>query len=117
MRRRKEVVFRECSLEPVGKTLLANLYHSVAVGTDQMVVVRLSAKPIAELSFVVSECVHNSFLAQQRERSVDSRETDRRSSPLAKALPECLRGHVIGLDNQFAKHFQSLARDLDIVPR
>jgi zinc/manganese transport system substrate-binding protein len=113
----KEVVFREHPLEPVGQALLVNLNNSVAVGTDQMMVMRLSAKPVAELSLVVSECVHDAFLAQQRERSVDGRETDRRSARLTKTLPQCLRRHVIGLGGQLAKHLQSLARDLDIVPR
>lgn len=97
--------------------MLIYLYDSVTVGTDQMVVMRLSAKPVAELSFVVNERVHDPLLAQQRESPVDRRETDRRSILLAKALPQCLRGHVIGLDGQLAKHFQSLPRDLDIVPR
>jgi len=117
VRNRNEIVFPEHPLEPVGQALLlVDLYHSVAVGTDQVVVVRLSAEPVAELSLATREYVHDPFLAQQRERPVDSRETYRRSIPLAKALPQRLRGRVVGLDGQLAEHLQSLPRDLDIVP-
>ena len=115
MRQRKEVVLFEHPVEPVGQALLVDLHDSVAVGADQMVVMRLAAEPVAELSLVMSERVDNALLTQQRKRPVNRRETDRRFVPLAKALPQRLRGRVVGLDRQLAKHFQSLPRRLYVV--
>lgn len=81
-----------------------------------MVVMRLAAEPVTELSLVMSQRVHNAFFAQQRKSPVDRRETDRRFVPLAKTLPQHLRGRVVGFDRQLAKHLQSLPRHLEIVP-
>ena len=81
-----------------------------------MVVMRLAAKPVAELTTVVGERVHDTFLAQQRERPVDRRKPDRRFVPRTEALPQRLRGRVVGLDCQLEKHLDSPPRGLYAMP-
>lgn len=63
--------------EPFIHLTTLELGYSVAAGTNEMVVVTLSAEPIARLPGPVGELIHHAAVAQDGERSVDRREPDR----------------------------------------
>ena len=104
-----EAVLGRDAVEPGVELAVADLDDPVAVGADEVVVVRVAAPAVAELATVVRERVDGAGAREQGERPVDGREAD----PLAAAaetLVERLCRHVVALAHELGEDVDPLAR-------
>ena len=101
--------------EPSVEVAVAEFHDAVASAADEMMVVTLAAKAIADLAGMVHQRVHDSVLAEQRERAVDGCESDciaaRDEAPM-----DLLRRRVVRLRRQRLQHCEPLPRGTDAVP-
>lgn len=100
--------------EPSVEVAVAELDDAVAGAADEVMVVALAAEPVADLAGMVHQRVHDSVLAEQRERAVDGRESDciaaRDEPPM-----DLLRRRVVRLSGQGVQHREPLPRGTDAV--
>jgi zinc transport system substrate-binding protein len=100
--------------EPPVEVAVAELDDAVARAADEVMVVALAAEAVADLAGMVHQSVHDSLLAEERERAVDGRESDcitARDEPPV----DLLRSRVVRLRSQGVQHRESLPRGTDAV--
>jgi zinc/manganese transport system substrate-binding protein len=101
--------------DPVVEAALIHLDDAMTALTQQMVVMRDAAEPVALLTAVVGEDVDHAGIAEQRECAVDGRQPCPRVA-LAKASPELLRGDVVALARELLEHLEPARRRTDAAP-
>ena len=94
-------------VDPALELAVVQLEHAVAGGADEVVVVRLGAEPIAELTGPVRERVDEALLAEDRKRPVDGGEPDR--DPRIDETPvNLLCSCVVALGRERLEHAKAL---------
>jgi zinc/manganese transport system ATP-binding protein len=101
------------SLGPAPEVAVDDLDHAVAPLTDEVVVVRIAAEPVAALALVVGERVDDPVLVEEGERPVHGREPDRLVAALAHPLPQRLGGRVVALVRELGEDGRPLRRRAD----
>jgi zinc/manganese transport system substrate-binding protein len=111
-----EAVLLRCGGDPFVEPALLYLDHAMAPLAEQVVVMFVAAEAVALLASVVRQDVHDTVLAQQRERSVDRGEAGARVA-LAQSAPKLLRCHVVALRRQLLEDVEASLRRADALPR
>ena len=110
-----EAVLLGGGVHPVVQPALPDLDHAVAPLAEPVMVMLVTAEPVALLAAVMRQDVHHAGLAQERERPVHGGEAGGRAA-LAEPAPELLRRHVVALSRQLLEHFEPARRRADAVP-
>jgi hypothetical protein len=87
----------------------AELDDPVALGADEVVVMPFAAKAVADLVGMMLQRIDDAVLAEEGERPVDGRQTDRLSAA-AQPCVDLLRGRVVGLRSERPEHCKALTR-------
>jgi len=91
------------------------LDDAMAARADQVVVVNVSAEPVAELAGVVGERVHRAVLLEEGQRAVDGGEPDVGASS-TQPVVQLAGGDVVVLARQLLDDPDSLGRLPDPAP-
>jgi len=101
--------------EPAVEVAVAELDDAVAGAADEVMMMALPAEAVADLAGMVPQGVHDSVVAEQRQRPVDRRESNRVAARDEPSV-DLLRRRVVGLRGQSVQHREPLPRGADAVP-
>ena len=103
-------------LDPGVEIAVVQLYHPVAPRAHQVVVVRVGAQPVADLSGVVGHRVDRALFVKQREGPVDGGQADVHSA-LPQPVVELHRSRVIRLVRELLDYQDTLRSLADALAR
>jgi hypothetical protein len=108
----REAVCAAKAIEPRVELAFAKLDDLMALGTRQVVVMLISAEPVADLAWAVHERVNDAVTAQQAEGTVDGREADRDAS-CSQRFENLLGSRVVRLGLERLEDLEPLASGAD----